>query len=349
LGRVVIVLIAASLLARSSQQSDTARPADLAKTEQALELAVKTNPTAVAWEKLGLVRHLQNKFDSAIPAFTEAVRLNPALWTSHLFLGVGLYRTNQFDRALSSLTRADRLAPDAGAGRDDLDYWFAATQIALRKPLSGARLIERLLARNPSHVAALELAVRTYADASTSAWNEVGEKHPETASGYEVLGHALESEGNRDGALAAFRHAQTLNPKRPGPGLAVGRLLLLQGKAQEALDTLKQEIALPAADSQAFYHAGIAAVQLGLHADAVLWLEQASKWVRHNPEAPLALAQVYLALNQPRNAAAAARQAIAVAPSSPAAHEFLEAALTAAGLTDELAAERRRWAAQVKR
>ena len=323
----VLFLIATAGLAPSRPQ--TVQPAELAANEKALEEAAKTRPSPETWERLGLVRHLQNKFEPAMAAFQEAVRLKPSLWTSHLFLGICQYRTNRFEPALSSLLTADKLAGKAVAGRDDIDYWLAATYVALQKPLAGAQVLERLLARNPSHVAALELGVRTYADASAAAWNEVGEKHAETAPGYEVLGHALESEGNRAAAFAAFRQAKALAPRRAGPGLAIGRLLLLQGQAQEALQILEQEMAVPGAEPAALYYAGMAAIQMGRHADAARWLERASRWPRHNPEAALALAQVYLALKQPEKAAAAARQAIANAPSSAAAHDVLEAALAA--------------------
>jgi tetratricopeptide (TPR) repeat protein len=314
----------------------------------ALERALTARPTPEGWERLGLVRHLQNKFAEAVPAFEQALRLKPSLWTSHLFLGICLYRINDFGRAQAALERADKLAGKTARGRDDIDYWLGAAYIANGKSLAGVRTLERLLDRNPSHADALELAVRTYAEASAAAWNEVGERYPETAAGYEVLAHALEGEGNRDGALAAFRKARELDAKRAGPGLAVGRLLLLNGKAKEALAVLEQELALPAAEPEAHYYAGIAAIQLGRHADAVRWLEHASQWVSRIPEAPLALAQVYLALKRPEKAAAAARQAVTAAPASAAAHELLQTALTAAGLHDELAAEEARWQRRAK-
>jgi tetratricopeptide (TPR) repeat protein len=315
---------------------------DLASAEDSLAQLVKTQPSAQNWERLGLVRHLQNKYDSAIPALREAVRLDPKRWTSHLFLGICLYRTNQFPAALTSLQQAERFAPAEGAGRDDLDFWFGATQIALKKNLEGLARLERLLQRSPRHADSLELVVRTAADASTAAWNHVAETAFETAAGYEVHGHALESEGNRAGALEAFRRSSEIAPARAGPGLALGRLLLLEGKAAEALQALRREIALPACDPAAFYYAGLAAVQTGNYAEAAPWLEYASRWPVRNPEAPLALAQVYLSVGKPEEAVKAARQAISQMPASPAAHELLIAALIKAGYAEEAEAERRR-------
>jgi len=304
---------------------------------------LKSQPSAETWQRLGLVRHLQNKFDTAIPAFQEAIRLDASLWTAHLFLGICLYRTNQFAAALVSLNKADRIAPRQNAGRDDIDFWLGASEIAMKRPLMGLQSLERLLARNPKHVGALELSVRTYAGLGMSFWNEVGEKHFESAPGYEVHGYALEADNNREGAIEAFRISQSMAPKREGPGLAIGRLLLLQGKPVDALAVLKRELTLAGAHPETFYQAGLAAVQAGQYRDAATYLQEAARWPARNPEAPLALAQVYLATKEAEKAIAAARQAVIIDPSSVAAHEILTTTLSEAGLAQERIAEDLRW------
>lgn len=341
LGSCLIVL---ALLARGQPQAER----DLAAAERAYEQALKARPAAETWQRLGLVRHLQNKFEAAIPAFREATRLAPSLWTSHLFLGICLYRTNQFAPALTALEQAQRLAPPDHPGQDELDYWLGATRIARKQPLAGLQSLERLLARNSKHVEALDLAVGTYTDLGSALWNEVAERHFETAAGLEVHGHALESEGKRQEALDAYGQSKALDPRRAGPGLAIGRLLLGQGKAEEALAALQQELTLAPADPETSYYAGLAAIQLGRFAEAAPLLETAARRARQNHEAPVALAQVYLALREPAKAAEAARLAVAVAPASRAAHELLIAALAQAGHTDQLERERRRWEQQSK-
>jgi hypothetical protein len=70
-------------------------------------------------------------------------------------------------------------------------------------------------------------------------------------------------------------------------------------------------------------------------------LENAAR-ARQNPEAPMALAQVYLALREPRKAVEAARQAVAADPTSLAARELLIAALAKTGDNEGLLEEQRR-------
>lgn len=313
-------------LAHAQQTGMRQPPAGLQALEETLLATLKTSPTAANWEKLGLSRHLQNRFEEAIPAFREAVRLDPSLWTSHLFLGIGLYRTNQFTGAMTALERADNLSRSVRTGRDDVDYWLAATAVALKQPLRALRSIEQLLQRNPNHLEALELAVRTYRELSTGIWNDIADKHFETAAGYEIHGHALESEGNRKGAIEAFRRSRALDPKRAGPGLAISRLLLLEGHASQSLAELERELRLPEADPTVYYYAGLAAIDLARYAEAAAWLETAARSTVQNPDAPLALAQVYLALKQPARAAEAARRAVDVDPSSAAARQLLKEA-----------------------
>jgi len=345
--RKLILLIFLACLARTAPQLDLARKAEiagnLAAAEAAYEEELKKRPSADTWQRLGLVRHLQNKFESAIPAFRSAVDRNPSLWTSHLFLGICLYRTNRFEEAESALRKANRLAPLQHQGRDELEFWLGATLIARQQSLAGLYWLERLLVRNAKHAGALELATRTYTETASGLWNDVAERHFETPAGWEVHGYAMESEGNLPRAVDAFLQSQTLAPRRAGPGLAIGRLLLREGKAKEAFDILQAEMKLSGSAPETGFHAGLAAIQLEDYAAAVPALNAAEKGLRRNPEIPLALAQVQLALARPQEAAEAAKRAVALAPQSAAAHELLLAALQKAGLDDDASKERERW------
>jgi tetratricopeptide (TPR) repeat protein len=326
--RAACILIFA-IAAAHGQKLSPAREAELAgdfpAAEKAYERELQSHPSADLWERLGLTRHLQSKFDTAIPAFREALRLNPSLWTSRVFLGICLYRVNLFEQARSELERAEREVPLNELGRDEIDYWLGASLIALRRPLAGLTVIEGLLARKPSRLDALELAVQTYTDLGSSLWNQVAERSFESAAGYEVHGHALEAEGNVQQALEAYRHSKALEPRRIGPGTAIGRLLLSQGKPADARLVLNDELKLVPADPQACYYAGLAAVQLGETAEAARLLEIADRWTTHDPEPAIALAQVYLALGKREAAAAAARKALTLAPASSAARDLVKA------------------------
>jgi tetratricopeptide (TPR) repeat protein len=320
---ILVFLIASA----NGQPLTPARQAELAgdfsAAEKAYEHELEARPSAETWQRLGLTRHLQSKFSTAIPAFREALRLNPSLWTSRLFLGMCLYRVNNFPEAQLELERAQREVPPNDPGRDEIDYWVGATLIARKQPLEGLAAIERLLVRRPSRTDALELAVQTYADLGSNLWNQVAERSFDSAAGYEVHGHALEAEGRVEGALEAYRHSKALGPRRIGPGIAIGRLLLSQGKPAEAKAMVDGELKLDPSDPRACFYAGLAAVQLGRMEEAAPLLECADRWMTYDPEPSIALAQVYLALGKRDGAEAAARRAQTLAPASTAARELL--------------------------
>jgi tetratricopeptide (TPR) repeat protein len=328
--RLIAILFIATAAAASAQAPTAARQAELrgdfAAAEKAYETEVQASPSAETWQRLGLARHLQSKFDTAIPAFREALRLDPSLWTSRLFLGICLYRLNRFDEAETELEHAGRQAPQRDPGRDEIDYWTGATLIARKRLLAGLIVIERLLARSPSRLDALQLAAQVYADLGSSLWNQVAEQNFASAPGYEVHGHALEADGNIEGALDAYRRSQALDPRRAGPGTEGARVLLSQGKAAEARAVLEQELKIAPSDPKACYYACLAAVQLGYTAEAAPLLEIAVRWATRDPEPSIALAEVYLALGQRDRAADSARRALSVAPASTAARELLQAA-----------------------
>jgi tetratricopeptide (TPR) repeat protein len=321
-----------------------AAPADdLAAVERAASQLVSTQPTAENWQKLGLARYLQNRFEPAIEAFSEAVRRNPNLWTSHLFLGISRYRTNRFPLALAALELADRLAPPAAPGRDDVDYWLGATRVALKQPLRGLEALERLLARNPRHLQALQLSAETYSETASSLWNRVADRAFNTAAGQEVHGYALESEGNRAGAIEAFRSSLAIDPQRSGPGAALGRLLLSSGEAAAAAEVLRQELRNDPASPEANLYLGLWALRENQPEQARGLLETASSWLPDNEEPTLALCQAYLLLGDASRAVSAARRAVQADGSSLAAHELLLAALAAANDRSGAESEQKRW------
>ncbi|HUS04695.1 MAG TPA: tetratricopeptide repeat protein [Bryobacteraceae bacterium] len=321
---------------------------DLAAVEQNVAELVRSQPSAGNWQKLGLSRYLQNKYGPAIEAFHQALGRDSSLWTSHLFLGISMYRTNQFSPALAALENADRLAPAMAQGRDDVDYWLGATLIALRRPLQGLQPLERLIARNPRHSEALRLATETYAETASSLWNGVAERAFETAAGQEVHGYALESAGNRTGALEAFRRSRRQAPQRPGPGAAIGRLLLSSGDVGAAQDALTKELQTDPVSPEANLYAGLLALRENRPGEAEKFLKVAAAWLPENEEPPLALCQAYLALGNPIKAVAAARQAITAESGSPAAHELLLTALAAAGDRPAVDVENHRWQQQMR-
>jgi tetratricopeptide (TPR) repeat protein len=218
-----------------TSQLDAARKAEaaghLAEAESIYSALVRSHPDANVYQRLGLVRHLQNKFSEAADAFTKAVQLNPQLWPSHLFLGMDLYRMSQFPDALEHLQTADRLQPN----QSEIRFWLAATNLALHNYLPGLQMLEDVLKTNSAKTEVLKLLAESYADYGTQLLNQVAEKYPDSAAGLEVQGRAFEFEGSYDAALQAYRKAAAKDPARLGISDSIARVSALaqQSAAQQ--------------------------------------------------------------------------------------------------------------------
>lgn len=198
---------------------------NLSRAEYIYQELLAVHSDAEIYQRLGLVRHLQNKFGSASQAFEQAIRLNPKLWSSHLFLGIDYYRTNRFLEALKQLETADRLHPEQAETR----FWLGATQLALHNYMSGFETLEAVLEKDPNNTEVLRLLAKSYADYGTQLLNQVGEKYPDTPAGLEVQGRAFEFEGSYEAALQAYQEAAAKDPQRPGIREAIARVLRRNG------------------------------------------------------------------------------------------------------------------------
>ena len=192
---------------------------DFRNSESEYEKALTIRPDGELFQRLGLVRHLQNKFSRAIPAFEKAVSLKPDLWGAYLFLGIDYYRTNQFAEALAALAKAGKLQPD----QQEIQFWLGATHIALKDYLKGQQILEELSRRQPENLEVLRILAQSYSDYAVALHNMVAREHPKSAWAFRVHGQALENEGACDAALVEYRRAQSLQPDMKGIEEAIAR------------------------------------------------------------------------------------------------------------------------------
>jgi tetratricopeptide (TPR) repeat protein len=322
---------------RAAREAEAA--GDFAGAEKAYERSLALKEDGQVWERLGLVRHLQNKFALAIPAFEKSIRLRPGAWASHLFLGIAYYRTNQFNRALPSLVRALELKP----GEREARYWLGVTYLALKRYLEGLEILEQLSTEQTEDTELNRLLAQTYSDYGVVLLNRIAENYPQSAAAYHVHGLALENEGALEGALREFETARSLEPRRVGVHQAIGRILWAQGELQKAAAAFEKELSIQPQEPESNFYLGKYRLLTNRAEQARQHLQAAFEWTSDSAEPAIALAGVCLQLGDTVCASDAARRAVALAPRSEEAHNLLSAALEKAGDTGALAGERARW------
>ena len=223
--KLALFAFAASLLGQPPDANLTAArkaelAGDLASAEREYQQALALRPDAATYQRLGLVRHLQNKFQDAIPAFVQSLKLQPNQWSARLFLGIDLYKTNQFERALGQLKQAGKLRPND----PEIRLWLGLTYLARKEYLTGLAMLETLSSEQPKNLELLRILAENYAVFGTSLLNNVAEKYPDTPAGLQIHAEALEFEGAIEAALEAYLQLRKIQPARPGVADALERL-----------------------------------------------------------------------------------------------------------------------------
>jgi len=227
------------LLAKVSQGR-----ANAAKEKQALEEALKIDPTFLA-ARIDLAKALLAS-RSAAPALTlldeapenqmnAASRILERNWAL-LALGKKEEARKGIDRVLAAGKVPEALVQDAAIKLDQKDY-------------AGARKsAEEALDKTPEDTRALFTLVRSYAAqkqtaAAIQTMREYAQKQPNSAPVQQFLGQTLEAAGDRAGARKAFEAAKAARPAFVDADFSLAELDAREGRLYDARKRLSAVVA----------------------------------------------------------------------------------------------------------
>jgi tetratricopeptide (TPR) repeat protein len=136
--------------------------------------AARLRPNAEVYEKLGLAHFLGNSYPQAVEAFSDALRIEPQRWASHLFMAESLYKLNRFEEALTSVKSALQLRPEENEAR----YWLGCIDHALGKYEEAIVHLSEASERDPKNVDILYSLTEAYLDYSTVLLNRLDSGTP---------------------------------------------------------------------------------------------------------------------------------------------------------------------------
>ena len=327
-------------------------------------------PTAQTYFEQGLEFVSRQKYNEALEAFRQSVKLDAGQAATHGNIGTSLILLKRPDEAVVSFREAAKLAPDDGTFRTALCQALILTKSyaeALTQCAEGVRLNDNQAARlallNAAQIAKrpadeilrfTETALEKFPDdealSNFGAAIYLENGNPARASAmYEKLAQAhsqsavyqinladsyLRLERDAD-ALAAARKAIALEPQNAAAYYFSGRIYFELGQHEEAANAFRKAAEINPADITALYFLGLSEIRRGKTASGIESLRKAVAAAPENFDYNKELGSALLADTKYEEAFAPLKKAVALKPKNFESIAALGTALSEAGRYDE--------------
>ena len=307
------------------------------EAERVYEKLKKLSPgTAEVYGRLGLIYFQEAKFDAAIPALRQALKIKPSLPNTDILLAMSLSELGHYSEALPGLEKGFRRSSDEPLKRmSGLQLLRAETGLQRdSKAVETALELNRLFPDDPE---ILYHTSRIYANFAYLRLRKLAEVAPSSVWRQQAAAEADESQGNLDLALTEYRQVLAIDSSRRGIHYRMGRVLLVQphGSQAEALREFEQELQLDGTNANAAYELGEIYRKSGQLDKAQEFFNKALQNYPDFEEAQLGLAGVLITFGKPDLALPHLRAALALNPENEVCYYRLSQVYKALGDTAE--------------
>lgn len=191
--------------------------------------------------------------DEVVAAFREAIRTRPDYAEAHNNLGLVLLQAGNDEEGIAALREAVRIAPDYAEARTNLGAALTPTDVE-----AAIKELEEAVRLAPGSAKALfNLAVAYGTNPAHGAAKEIEyltkviEMAPDFPRAHLALGKALLQEGKAPEAVAALQNAVKLEPEGGEANYQLGLALVRAGRKEEGAAQLKRGRELVAAGDRA--------------------------------------------------------------------------------------------------
>jgi tetratricopeptide (TPR) repeat protein len=269
---------------------------------------------------LGAIYFQERKFQQAVPALRQALKLKPGLARSQTLLALSLSETGHYEEAAAGLEKGFASSDDPEVRR--------MCGLQLQRVYSGLqrddKAVEVALQLNrsyPNDAEVLYHSGRIFGNYAYLSARHLGEVAPNSIWTHLASGEASESQGSYDLAITEYRQVLRLDPRRPGVHYRLGRSILARGAqahsqdaSPEAQKEFAAELEIDPTNANAAYELGEAHQNLGEMDEAEKFFRLALKYYPGFEQANLGLAAVLLKGGKPAPAREYARKAVAENP-----------------------------------
>jgi tetratricopeptide (TPR) repeat protein len=293
------------------------------EAERAYEKLRELSPgTAEIHANLGLIYFNEKKFEPAVIALRQGLKLNPNLHRAQVLLAMSLSELGQYNEALPGLEKEFHRSPDPVVRRA-CGLHLERAYTGLRRDDKAVEVALDLTRLYPNDPEVLYHTGRLFGNFAYLAIKRLADAAPTSIWKYQASAEAWESQGSYDLAIAEYRQVLSLDPHRPGIHYRLGRSLLARGAqsnshedAPAAWKEFAAELELDPTNANAAYELAEGHRNLGEMEDAEKFFRLALKYYPDFDQANLGLAAVLLKEGKPESAREHVQKAIAANPSN---------------------------------
>jgi tetratricopeptide (TPR) repeat protein len=294
---------------------------------------IKISPRlAAAYNNLGMLYVQQNDLPQAVAVLEKGLKIDPSVVATSALLGSAQLSMGQYKEARSHLEAAVH-----GNPKDDFARRLLARDLISLKDYDGAvAQLRTLVAHNPKDQDAWYLLGKTYLQLSEAALGKINQIDPNSALSQEVAGEVMQSMGNSEGALGAYKKAVEIAPHEPGTHEHLADEYWTLGKWESARDEFQAELANDPNNCQARWKMANSVLSMHGPADQALKelntvIEQCSDLMQARVDRGRAL----ISLGQAADALPDLLMAEKANPDEPTIHFYLANAYRTQGRADD--------------
>jgi tetratricopeptide (TPR) repeat protein len=345
---VVLSILASAGTAQTSDSKEVERYAEIGQkaleegrypaAEAAFEKLTELSPgTAEVHANLGAIYFQEKKFEKAVGALRQALKLRANLPKSESLLSISLSELGRYSEATPGLEKCFHHSTDTELKRM-CGLQLLRADTGLKQENKSVALALELNRLYPDDPEVLYHTARVYGNQAFLNIQRLSLVAPDSLWKSLAAAEAYESQGSYTEAVGEYRHVLVLDPNRSRIHYRLGRTLLAQSRQNNsaelkavALKEFEQELALDPSDASAAYELGESARGTGQLEEASRYFEQALRFYPDFEEAHVGLAAVLMAQGAPGLALPHLQRAVAINPGDDVAWYRLSRAQKALG------------------
>jgi tetratricopeptide (TPR) repeat protein len=308
-------------------------PAAIADYQKILKIAPGL---ASVYNNLGVVYYEDQNLPMAAAVLRKGLQLDPNMVTAYTLLGSVEFSMGNYEKARPVLETALHKNP-----KDDLARNLLARTLFRLGDYQGAvTQLRALAAAHPSDQEIWYLLGKSYLQLSEASLAKVSQIDPNSALSKEIAGEIMQSMGNSEGALSAYKQAVQLAPDQPGTHEHLADQYWLMGQWPSAREQFQDELKNDPTNCDARWKSANSLLAMhGDPAEALKELDQAIALCPTLMQARVDRARAYLRLGKPEQAVKDLTLAEEHSPDEPYIHFFLAQAYRAEGRSSEAHSE----------